>query len=556
MSFTKAFREKLRAVRIRCGVNVFLRQAGWVLALAGAVAIPAVLVDRLLAVDVMVPRALWVFWGVAAGLVILLWLLRFPSRMQASLLLDERLKLRERFSTTLALADSDDPFARAARAESLDAIRRVDVRGHFPIGPSRSCYYGAGVWLVAIGLILFMPEKDLLGLLRKKQQEQQKTAELEQARTEVREAVEPLKAVVKQMGSPEMEKELEKLEELMQAGQPQEIKREAIKALGDLSERIKQMQGSAQLDAANMLQETLKRLRGSPDPFSQQMRAALAKGDFAQAANMLSQMQKQLAEGSMPDQQRKEMAKQLQALAQELQKLAEQKRGLEDELEKLGLDKKLARMSKQQLQQALQNQGLRPEQIEDLMKKMAACEGAGGLCAALGQALAGGGGGAGGLSADDLSDAIEQLSALESLQQQMVLLQAGYDQLSQCMGCLGEGLGPGSCQSPFSEGLSEKYGAGSGGPGRGFGPRGSDTDGQTATKSTRLNKESGEGPVIASWYFKDIQVKGESRRQFSEVVEAGRASAAEAINENQIPRKYEDAMKKYFGQLEESGPKP
>ena len=55
-----------------------------------------------------------------------------PSRMQASLLLDERLGLRERFSTTLALADSDDPFAKAARVESLAAIQRVDLRGHFP----------------------------------------------------------------------------------------------------------------------------------------------------------------------------------------------------------------------------------------------------------------------------------------------------------------------------------------------------------------------------------------------------------------------------------------
>jgi hypothetical protein len=62
--------------------------------------------------------------------------------------------------------------------------------------------------------------------------------------------------------------------------------------------------------------------------------------------------------------------------------------------------------------------------------------------------------------------------------------------------------------------------------------------------------------VIASWYFKDVQIKGEARRDFTEVVEAGRANAAEAISENQIPRKYEDAMKKYFGQLEQRKPQP
>jgi hypothetical protein len=62
--------------------------------------------------------------------------------------------------------------------------------------------------------------------------------------------------------------------------------------------------------------------------------------------------------------------------------------------------------------------------------------------------------------------------------------------------------------------------------------------------------------VIASWYFKDVQIKGEARRDFTEVVEAGRANAAEAISENQIPRKYEEAMKKYFGQLEQHKPQP
>ena len=71
-----------------------------------------------------------------------------------------------------------------------------------------------------------------------------------------------------------------------------------------------------------------------------------------------------------------------------------------------------------------------------------------------------------------------------------------------------------------------------------------------------MTGKSDQGPVIASWYFKDTQVKGEARRDFTEVVEAGRASAADAISENQIPRKYEDAVKKYFGQLEQQAPKP
>jgi hypothetical protein len=111
-------------------------------------------------------------------------------------------------------------------------------------------------------------------------------------------------------------------------------------------------------------------------------------------------------------------------------------------------------------------------------------------------------------------------------------------------------------QSPFERGERDEYASGSGGPGQGFGPRDSDSEGQVGTKTSRVDGKSEQGPVIASWYFKDTQVKGEARRDFTEVVEAGRARAADAITENQIPRKYEEAVKKYFGQLEQQAPKP
>ncbi len=557
MSLTRAFHRKIRAVQARCAVNLFLGQAGRVLAVAGIAAIFAILTQRLLAVAVLTPATLWGFWGTATAITLILWLLTLPNRMQASLLLDERLRLHERFSTTLALAESEDPFAQAARAESLRTVQRADLSGHFPIGLSRGWYYGAGTWLVAIALVFLVPEKDLLGRLKKRQQQEQQAQQLEDAQMEVRQATDSVRAAVEGLHDSALEEELKKLDELAQAGQPQEVKRQAIKTLGDLSEKLRQMQGGAQIDAASMMQQMLKRLRGSPDPFSQQIRMALAKGDFAQAANILSQLQKDLAQSKLTDQQRKDRAEKLQELAKELQRLAEQRRELEEELRKLGLDKKLAQMSEQQLRQALQRQGLAPEQIDQLMDKMVASQRASGMCSGLAMAMAACGSGGGGLAGDELVDAIDQLDALEALQQQAILLQASLSEITRAIGHLGQGMGQGiGKQGPFQEGDSDRIGPGTGGPGIGFGPRDSDTEGQTGTKTTRLDNEPGQGPVIASWYFKDIQIKGEAQRDFAEVVEAGRASAAEAISENQIPRKYEDAVKNYFGQLEQKGSQP
>ena len=502
------------------------------------------LIERLLAVTVRTPATLWGFGAAAAILILVSWLLKVPSRMQASLLLDERLKLNERFSTTLALAESDDAFARAARAESLRTVQQANLRGHFPLDLSRSWYCGAGIWLVVIALFFLLPQKDLLGFLRDREKKQQQVRAVEQTQAEVKQAAEIVKAAVRELGDPNLAEDLKKLDELALAGAPEEVKRQAIKALGDLADKIKKMQSGAQVDTADVLQQMLKRLRGSADPFSQQIRMAMAKGDFAQAANLLGQLQKQLAEQTISDERRKELADQLQQLAKELQKLADQKRQLEQELEKRGLDKKLAQMTPEQLKQALQRQGLKPEMVEQLMQKVAACQAAQGRCSGLGQALGAAGAGEGGLMADDLSDVIDQLNAVESLQQQAIMLQASLNEISRCMGCLGQGM----CQ-----GLSP------GGDNAGTLP----ADGyaraeeiQGGTKTTRAMGKTDDGPIIASWYFKDTQGKGEARRGFSEVVQAGRASAAEAISENEIPRRYEDAVKEYFSQLEQSGPQP
>lgn len=548
MPVPKELQTKILAVQVRCGVNLFLRQAGRVLAAAGAVAVLALLAERLIAVRLLTAWGIWSFWCAAAIALLVLWVLSLPSRMAASLLLDERLKLNERVSTTLALAHSDDPFAKAARVESLNVIRQANLTGHFPIALSRSWAYGAGVWTVAIALALLLPQQDLLGFRRDRQDQQKKAQIAQETQTQVKKAVQQAKAALRAIGEPNLVADLKKLDELGQGAGPEEVKREAIKALGDLAQRIQQMQAGAQARTADALQQMLKQLRGSGDPFSQQIRLALAKGEFGQAVKMLTQLQSQLNDGSLPEEKRKALAAQMQELGKELTKLSEQKRQIEEELARLGLDKKLAQASPEQLRQALQKQGLSPEIVDQLMKKVEAGQAASAQCAELGQALAGND-----LSGDGLSAAIDELDALDAMEQQMIQLEVSLAEISGSLGGLGRNLRSGHWE--VSEGGEE------GGYGQGIGLKaGRDhviaSDPLTANKMERAPTQGKGGPVVASWYFRDAQVKGEAQRSFTEVVQTGRASAAEAISENQIPRRYEDAVKTYFNQLEENGPRP
>jgi len=550
----KAFDKKLRVVRLRCSINLLLRQAGRILAATGVIAVVVALTQQLFALNVVNDVRLWVFFGAAAISILVLWLVNQPNRMQASLLLDERLSLRERFSTALAFADSKDPFAQAACNEARARAERMELAGHFPIRPSRGWLYAASAWIFAGAIVLFMPQKDLLGFLRKQDEQKEQVKKVEQAKAEIKEAATPVKLAVSQLGKPELAEALSKLEEMPKDARPEDIKREAIRALGDLSEQIKKMQSSAQLETAELMQKMFKQLRSSSDMFSQKMVQALATGNFAEASNLLDQMRKELEESKLTEEQRKALAEQLQNLARQIQQLAQKNEELEKELEKLGLDKNLAKMDEKQLREALQKQGLSSEKVEELLKKAAACRSASNRCSRLGDAMASCGAGSAGLSGDELGALMDQLDELQATKEQLMMMQASLNEIGRCMGCLGEGMCEGlGGMGPFKEGFAQKYGAGTGGPGMGYGPRDIDESGQTSDKKTRVENKGGEGPMVASWYFKGTQVKGEAKREFSQVVQAGRDSAAEAISENEIPRKYEDAVKSYFGQLEEAG---
>ncbi len=85
----------------------------------------------------------------------------------------------------------------------------------------------------------------------------------------------------------------------------------------------------------------------------------------------------------------------------------------------------------------------------------------------------------------------------------------------------------------------------------GYGQVAVDEDGNTTFKKTVSKSKTGQGPVVASWYFQGEQIKGQAARDYSQAVQDAGAAAAEAINNSHIPKKYEKAVKSYFGQLEE-----
>jgi hypothetical protein len=105
---------------------------------------------------------------------------------------------------------------------------------------------------------------------------------------------------------------------------------------------------------------------------------------------------------------------------------------------------------------------------------------------------------------------------------------------------------------PWAAGENEGGGPGTGGPGRGFGERATNDDDGTVNPNNKTranNQDAAQGPIIASWHIQGDQIKGEATRSVGEVVQEKRTQAAQAVTDNDIPKKYDASIQKYYNEF-------
>jgi hypothetical protein len=566
--------KRLRNAGVRHGTNLLLKYLGAALLCAGAAAVIAVAVERVLGLELL---RIWYAGALAGAAVVgagVVWFVKRPRRLEVAVLVDDRLKLRERFSTAVALADSDDPFAQAAVADACDRAESVLVGRHFPVRPSRRWLYAAGSWAAAMTLFLAMPTLDLFSSAEQRTKEARRIARLERAKADVKQATSRVETVVKELGDAELSKELARLGDLKDAAKAGELRRDAIRKLGDLSEKLEKLKAGPRQTSARTLQEMLKGLRSVPKGLSRELDQALARGDLGKVKELLKDLTDKLQEGKLTEAQLAALAEQLKNIGDQLDKLAEgqkemsdeaARQAMEDELARQGMDRKMASLNEKDLREALKKAGLTDEQIDKLMEQAKAaqdaarqaCQQAGQSCQGLAQALGklGQSMSAGQMTPGELAELSEMLDGLEGMLQEAGLTEASLGEIKDAIALLGAGQGDPQGLSLVMGGNGNGKlnlignGMGSGGVG---GKRPTDESTGVGTTKTRAKTKTGEGPIVASWYFKGPQVKGESKKKLTRVLQAAKAGAAEAVSDNEIPRKYEESVKKYFGGLEES----
>ncbi|MBN1345290.1 MAG: hypothetical protein JXQ73_21535 [Phycisphaerae bacterium] len=576
--------QQVARARRRLWINRWLGQLGWTLTAAACAFLLAVVVERLFHVGVRLSWAAVVAAG-AAVMASFVWLLiRHEDPMSAAQALDAAVGLRERVTTGLYCAGSTDPFAQSVYADAVQSVRSVTVERHLPVRYPRSLNWAWSSTIAALLVLWLMPSYDLLGLLAKQRDQEKKRKALETTQVAVQQTVERVKQLAE---SGKMIEEMKELSELtdMASEKPMEadeLRREAIKRIEKLSDRLKERQESAQYDEVQEFKKMMRRL-GDREPSEtpvNKLRQSLAKGDFKAATEAIKEMQEQLAKSKAPEDQAKvaEMKKQLANLAKEMEKLASQDR-LKEEMKKSGLSEEEAKrllenLSKKDMESVkkdLEKQGLSKEQIEKLMKEVAKNKAASAKCKGLSGALSAAAKGMqqgqsdleAGNAAGELTKASEQLSEMEMAQQEMMDMQATLSELSNCKGGLcdgqGEGEGEGEGMGEGSEGMGQGGGLktnNTGGLGQGQGGRTPTKQTKTAYKPDRVRGKESEGAIIGRVFVDGEQMTGQAREKAAEVAASAAKDATEAMDRQRVPRVYRDPVKKYFGKIQQGVGKP
>ena len=561
------------------------------------------------------------FWvlvggGIVCVIVALVYaLIRKPSREQAAAAIDERLRLKEKFSTAIYVRPSSDPFAMAAVRDAERTAENVNLGKQFPIPFPKPAYTTALLALCAFLLAQFVTPLSLFG----QKTLQAKKPETQIAQQSAKEAVARAIAAVDAMpksnqNSDEFRKLVAELRDINKSSKiddPSRASRRALQALQEVNNQATKEWDKAKkyAEAQTALMQSLQPPDDAKGPVGE-ARRKIAKGDFDQASVKLEDAVKNF--DKMDQKSKEDAAKQMEQAAQQLQQLAQNpqvQQQIQQQLQQMGAnqaqaqamqklmeeaakgDQKAAQQLQQQAQKMAQqmNNGQGPnqqqqQQMQQAMQQMQAQANAQNQAGALGQAAKQmaqamqGQQGANGQQNPQQAQAMQQAQqgmkeALQNMQavkqdlqqmaQQQQAAQQAMQQGQQCAngqaqpGPQGQGQQPGQGQNgPFAQGDPQgKQGNGRGGPGQAVG---GNADKATVPFGSKMeqspSQDNDKGRILASYMVKDKADPGVQRMMMQELIKKAQNEATDEVDSEHANRSAQKVAQEYFRTMAQDPP--
>ncbi len=479
------------------------------------------------------------------------------SSIDAAIELDRRYGLKERVSSTLALAPSEmeTEIGKALVADAIRKVERIDVREQFRIQPTWRFALPILPMLV-IGGLFFVPDASIE---KKAAANTQTPPELKKALIAQVEKLKnaPRKEEKKDKSAEELKTEqamkevAKKLEDLTKSNNldPKQVKIELNNMKADIEKRQKEL-GSAQ-EMKKQLDKLGKIEKGPAD----KMADALKNGDFKEAKKAMEQLKEDLKNGKLNEKDKEQLGKQMNDLKEKLQQMAADQKEAREKVEQ-EIAKKLAQGDQEgaaKLQEKLDQmnkEGKKAEQmLEQLAQKMGQCADCmkqGGDPKEAGEKLD--------QLAKAMKEAQEQLDQIENLDEIL-------DQLAECKDCMngkegkdGKGDKEGDLAGNSMRMSNQKNkGKGQGlGAGRGQGDR-PENEVDTKTYDTQVAGKTQAGESVRVGDAGGKNIKGKTLQEAKAEMESAAAKDPDALEEVNLPRELKNQTKQYFEKFRKGG---
>ncbi len=493
------------------------------------------IIDRIGQSNFIPWNVVWIISGAFMGMIwISVWFRSSVPLLEAASEVDQRLQLQDRISTAIATGQSDDPFRIAVVEDAIAIAESQHVKSKiaefFPITIPRN--FGTIVILAILASgVLWSGQWSWWN-----DDNTQTNSVLIASNEDIESSID---AVLEQIEDEELlSKELEdELTELAatsvnDALDPETMRREALKNITDVQKRLEELM---QDENALAYEEMLRRMQALKMPQNSSMQPLVAdmkNGNFDQAKKEFEKLQEQIESTELNEEERQQLAKSLEKLAEQLQKLSQANGALASALSAAGMNGNLANSSDAAMK-AIQNaKDLSEEQKKQLLELLKAQQKASQMCKKMGKGCkqcAGGKGGSG------ILNELAKLKAMQMFKKKAQMAKSACQSAAMGM-CKG---GPGK-------------GAGATG-GEGFGNGGANPIKETEATSVaeRSPVQTLEGTIIARQLFEGgLLTTGESTAEVRETVLAQHRDAEQAIVDEEVPRRYHELLRHYFGQLE------
>lgn len=532
-------RRQVRKAQWRLTMQRFLGVLGWCWFATLLVAAALLLIDKYRPLGVL--SWAWPVGALGLGLAIaVVWTFIARQRaLGAAIEIDHRFGLKERVSSSLALspAEHDTPAGRALVEDAVRRVGRIDVAEHFTVRLPRRALLPLLPGAVALLVALFVPPAGTENPAEANSDPPAVQKQVKRSTDELRRKLAERRKEAEKQDLQDAERLFEKLAKATEDIKPEKTDRKQV--LVQMNDLTRELQvRKQQLDGAEQAKQQLEQLKGIERGPAEKFQQALGKGDFQQAMKELQNLKEQLEKAQLNDQQKDQLAKQLEAMQDKLQKFAEAQQAAEADLQQRAKQMREAGQNaeadkiEQQLNKLLQ-QMPQMQQMDDLAQQMGKCA----KCLREGQ---------------DPGKALEGMQAgLNKLQQQldeMEMVDGAMQQLCEakekmnqeaCPFCGGAGCE--KCDGPPGNGL---------GPGRGQGAR---PEAKTDTRfyDSQVRQKIGEGAADVAGAVFGPNVRGKPQEEIQQQIDAVKDGTNDPLSGRRLPRKHREHAQEYFDKLRE-----